>query len=157
MNLSPNLTLAEVVKSNTAIRLNIDNSNMSEDVLNNLKALAEHVFQPTRDQLGPIRISSGYRSPALNSAIGGAQNSQHSKGEALDLQGIRCSNKAIFQFIKNNLVFDQLIWEFGNDNNPHWVHVSYKRDNSNRKSILKSIKTNGRTSYEKWIEKSIKL
>lgn len=147
MNLSQNLTLAEVTNSNTATRLGIDNTDMTNDVLGNLKALAENVFQPVRNALGPIRISSGYRSPALNQAIGGARNSQHSKGEALDLQGIKCANNEIFRQIKEHLSFDQLIWEFGTEENPDWVHVSFRKDGNNRNMLLKSVKSNGKTSY----------
>lgn len=150
MNLSKNLTLEEVTSSSTADRLHIRNDNMSDDVLENLKAIANNVFQPARDKLGPIKISSGYRSPELNKAIGGVQSSQHSAGEALDLQGIGVSNSDLFHFIKNNLTFDQLIWEFGSDNNPEWVHVSYKRNGGNRKSVLKSVKQNGKTVYLNW-------
>lgn len=150
MNLSKNLTLEEVTSSSTADRLHIRNDNMSDDVLENLKAIANNVFQPARDKLGPIKISSGYRSPELNKAIGGVQSSQHSAGEALDLQGIGVSNSDLFHFIKNNLPFDQLIWEFGSDNNPEWVHVSYKRNGGNRKSVLKSVKQNGKTVYLNW-------
>jgi zinc D-Ala-D-Ala carboxypeptidase len=150
MNLSENLTLEEVTKSATADRLHVKNDNMSDEVLANLKALAVSVFQPIRNKLGPIRISSGYRSPELNKAIGGATNSQHSVGEALDLQGIKSENHEIFNFIKDNLVFDQLIWEFGDHTDPDWVHVSFKRNASNRKMILISKKSNGKTLYDPW-------
>ncbi|MBN1990571.1 MAG: peptidase M15 [Bacteroidales bacterium] len=150
MNLSKNLTLDEVTSSSTADRLHIRNDNMSNETLENLKAIAINVFQPARDILGPIRVSSGYRSPELNKAIGGAQNSQHSVGEALDLQGIRSSNNELFHFIKDNLIFDQLIWEFGSNSNPDWVHVSYRRGGGNRNQILISVKENGKTGYKRW-------
>ncbi|WP_047445410.1 D-Ala-D-Ala carboxypeptidase family metallohydrolase [Alistipes sp. ZOR0009] len=150
MNLSKNLTLEEVTKSSTAEKLKIRNDNMTEEVLANLKALAEAIFQAARDKLGPIRISSGYRSPELNKAVGGSQTSQHSKGEALDLQGISVSNKELFMFIKDHLDFDQLIWEFGTNTNPEWVHVSYRRSGKNRKQVLISVKENGKTGYKNW-------
>lgn len=150
MNLSKNLTLEEVTKSSTAEKLKIRNDNMTEEVLTNLKALAEAIFQAARDKFGPIRISSGYRSPELNKAVGGSQTSQHSKGEALDLQGISVSNKELFMFIKDHLDFDQLIWEFGTNTNPEWVHVSYRRSGKNRKQVLISVKENGKTGYKTW-------
>jgi hypothetical protein len=114
------------------------------------KKLAENVFQPIRDHFGvPIRISSGYRSAALNKAIGGASSSQHCKGEAIDIDmdGTTVTNKQIFDFIKDNVNFDQLIWEFGTDTNPDWVHVSYNSDGAQRKQILKAIKKGGATAY----------
>jgi len=150
--LSNNLYLKEVIKSNTATRRGIDNSPTAEH-LANLKVVAVRVFQPIRDHFEtPIGISSGYRSEALNKAIGGSKTSQHSKGQALDLDadifgGV--TNFDIFFFIKNNLDFDQLIWEFGTDEEPNWVHVSFKPDGKNRKSVLKAIKSNGRTTYLK--------
>lgn len=147
MTLSQNLTLEEVTKSNTAEKRGINNTEMTDNILENLKAVAQHIFQPVRDALGPIRISSGYRSPALNQVIGGAKSSQHSKGEALDLQGIKCQNNSIFKHIKDNLDYDQLIWEFGSDENPDWVHVSFRKWGKNRNMILKSTKTNDKTVY----------
>jgi zinc D-Ala-D-Ala carboxypeptidase len=150
MNLSKNLTLEEVTKSATADSVGVRNDNVSDEVLANLLALAESVFQPARDKLGPIRVSSGYRSPELNKAVGGVATSQHSKGEALDLQGIHFENHELFHFIKDNLEFDQLIWEFGDAKNPEWVHVSYKREGQNRKMVLKSIKSDGKTIYPVW-------
>lgn len=137
MKISKHLTLAELITSQTAIRKKIDNT-PSEQVISNLKLVAENVFEPLRDGLGqPIRISSGYRSPSLNRAIGGAKNSQHTTGEALDLQGMgTLKNSQIFNYIKNNLGFDQLIWEFGTDKEPAWVHVSFKKT-GNRKQVLK--------------------
>lgn len=150
MNLSKNLTFDEVTRSETADKLKIRNDNMSDETLANLQALSTSVFQPARDRLGPIRVSSGYRSPELNKAIGGVSNSQHSTGEAFDLQAISTSNSELFHFIKNSLPFDQLIWEFGTDANPEWVHVSYKRNGQNRKMVLKSIKQSGKTVYQNW-------
>ena len=128
MKLSKNLSLAEVTKSITAKRLNIDNT-PDDWVQGNLKALAEHVFQPLRSAFKcPIFVSSGYRSADLNVAIGGSARSQHVEGRALDLDADvygKCTNAEIFQYILNNLTFDQLIWEFGDEDNPDWVHVSY--------------------------------
>lgn len=155
MNLSQNLTLAEVVKSSTAKRLGIDNTPTAEH-LANLKLVAQHIFQPIREHFQkPINVSSGYRSKALNDATPGASaTSQHSSGEALDLDqdsmNTGVTNKMVFEFIKNNLNFDQLIWEFGTDQNPDWVHVSYESTGRQRKQILKAVRVNGKTVYKPW-------
>jgi hypothetical protein len=148
MQLSKNLSLAEVVRSESAKRRSINNTPTKEH-LDNLVSIALNVFQPIRDHfLTPIHISSGYRSVALNKAVGGSSTSQHSKGQALDIDmdGTKLTNKQIFDYIKDNLEFDQLIWEFGTDSNPDWVHVSYVKG-KNRKQILKAVKRNGKTSY----------
>jgi hypothetical protein len=118
--------------------------------IENFKKLAENIFQPIRDHFGaPIHLSSGYRSAALNKAVGGSSSSQHCKGEAIDIDmdGTAITNKQIFDFIKANLNFDQLIWEFGTDTNPDWVHVSYNSDGAQRKQILKAVKAGGATKY----------
>ena len=158
MQLSKNLALAEVTRSETAKRRGISNMPTPEHI-ENFKKLAEKVFQPIRDHFGaPIRISSGYRSAALNKAIGGAgktvngvyvPSSQHCTGEAIDIDmdGTAITNAAIFNFIKDNLEFDQLIWEFGTDSNPDWVHVSYESTGKQRKQILKAKKSGGKTTY----------
>ena len=154
MKLSKNLSLNEVIKSNTAERKGIDNS-PNETHLANLKYLAEQVFQPIRDHFGvPIYISSGYRSPALNEAIGGSPRSFHSHGMALDLdqdgrnKGV--SNADVFYFIKENLPFSELIWEFGTENNPNWVHVAIGKGRENEKKIKIAEKINGKTQYKVW-------
>lgn len=149
MMLSKNLSLAEIIKSQTAIRKNIDNrpSLRHQD---NLIAIAQAVFQPLRDWYGkPITVSSGYRSPQLNQAINGSLSSQHCKGEALDLD-VGDENFMLFDYIRLNVDFDQMIWEFGDDVNPAWVHVSYSNDTPNRKQILKAVKIDGKTKYEQW-------
>ena len=158
MQLSKNLSLSEVTRSETAKRRGISNMPTPEHI-ENFKKLAENVFQPIRDHFGvPIRISSGYRSEALNKAIGGAgkmvngkyvPSSQHCTGEAIDIDmdGTSITNKQIFDYIKENLEFDQLIWEFGTDANPDWVHVSYESTGKQRKQILKAIKKGKATSY----------
>ena len=148
MKLSKNLTLGEATKSATAIKNGIDNRPTGEH-LSNLIQIASKIFQPLRDHFNaPIIVSSGYRSHDLNQKIGGASGSQHSKGEALDLDG-SVENSYIFHFIKDNLEFDQLIWEFGNDENPDWVHVSYKSE-GNRGEVLSCVKQNGKTIYKIW-------
>jgi hypothetical protein len=150
MNLSKNLTLAEVTKSLTAKRLGIDNTPSKEEIAN-LKLIAEKIFQPIRDHFNvPISVSSGYRCKKLNKAVGGAKNSEHVEGRALDIDvdgSTSITNKEIFDYIKNNLEFNQLIWEFGDDNNPDWVHVSY-RDKENKKRILKAVRIKGETFYK---------
>ena len=152
MRISQHLSLAEVTRSETAKRKGISN-NPTEEHLENFKLLAENVFEKVRSHFGcPIHISSGYRSKELNDAIGGSQTSQHSKGQAIDIDmdgsasGI--SNADVHKFIKENLDYDQLIWEFGSDSNPDWVHVSYTKD-KNRKENLKAVKANGKTQYLK--------
>jgi hypothetical protein len=148
MKLSENLELSEVIRSESAKRLGVNNTPTAEHI-ENLKVLAEKIFQPIRDHFGvPIRISSGYRSAALNKKIGGAKKSDHLVGKAIDIDQDNTSitNAQVFDFIKNNLKFSQLIWEFGTDKNPDWVHVSY--DPKNLKcQILKAIKQNGKTVY----------
>ena len=149
MQLSKNLSLAEMTISNEAKRRGITNA-PTEEHLANMKKLAENVFQPIREHFkSPIRISSGYRSLALNKAIKGAATSQHCSGEAMDIDmdGTSITNAQIFNYIKDNLVFDQLIWEFGTDKNPDWVHVSYESTGKQRKQIFKAIRKNGKTSY----------
>ena len=149
MKLSEHLSLKEVTKSNTATRRGISNQ-PTQQHLQNLVILAKEVFEPIRAHFNePIYVSSGYRSRALNKAIGGAHKyidgkyvatSQHCKGEALDLdQDYRntcVSNRDIYFFIKDNLDFDQLIWEGGNDDSPAWVHVSFSAK-KNRKQLLR--------------------
>lgn len=136
--LSKNLTLQECITSQTAARRRIDNTPPA-DVICNLREVAEHIFQPIREHFGkPIRVSSGYRSPALNKAVGGSKTSQHVKGEALDLQGTNgLTNRDIYDFVYNNLDFDQLIWEYGTDKEPAWVHVSFTKSRKNRKHVLR--------------------
>jgi len=152
MNLSKNLSLAEVTKSLTAKRLGIDNT-PDDWTIENLRAVAGEVFQPVRSAFGcPIYVSSGYRSEELNRAIGGSVRSQHIQGRALDLDADvfgRCTNGEIFRYILNNLTFDQLIWEFGDSDNPDWVHVSYVRDGLNRGRCLKACRDDdGKVYYE---------
>jgi hypothetical protein len=151
MKISEHLDLSEVTRSDSAKRKGISNEPTAEH-LENFKKLAANVFEPIRNHFGfPIHISSGYRSKALNTAIGGSLTSQHCKGEAIDIDmdgssnGI--TNKMVFDYIKANIKFDQMIWEFGNDTNPDWVHVSYSASGKQRGQILKAIKSNGATKY----------
>jgi len=149
MQLSKNLALVEVTRSETAKRRGISNMPTPEHI-ENFKLLAEKVFQPIREYFGiPIHISSGYRSKALNTAIGGSLSSQHCSGEAIDIDmdGTSVTNAQIFNYIKDNLSFDQLIWEFGTDSNPDWVHVSYESTGKQRKQILKAVRSAKGTTY----------
>lgn len=152
MRLTRNLSLAEMIKSNTAKRLGIKNSPTDEH-LGNMILWAENIFQPIRDQFQePIIISSGYRSEKLNEAIGGSLNSQHSKGQAGDIDqdnsGTKVTNRDVFDFILDHLDFDQLILEFpDSDGNPSWVHVSYVGEKDNRGQVLMAVKENGKTKY----------
>ena len=147
--ISEHISLKEGIKSHTATRLSIDNTPREIDLIN-MKTIAEKVFEPLRKFVGgPIAINSFYRSPKLNSAIGGSTTSQHCIGCALDLDdnyGYK-TNAEMYEYIKNNLDYDQMIWEFGDDKNPAWVHVSYISEDVNRRRLLKAIKIKGKTSY----------
>ena len=152
MKLSEHLDLSEVTKSDMAQRKGISNEPTPEH-LENFKKLAENIFEPIRKHFNqPIFISSGYRSKELNTAIGGSLTSQHCSGEAIDIamdgRSNTVTNKAVFDYIKGNLNFDQLIWEFGTDSNPDWVHVSYESTGRQRKQVLKAVRVNGNTTYK---------
>lgn len=152
MKISEHLALAEVTRSDSAKRKGISNEPTAEH-LENFKKLAENVFEPIRKHFGvPIHISSGYRSKALNQAIGGSLSSQHCTGEAIDIDMDGSSNgvtnKMVFDYIKANLNFDQLIWEFGTKDNPDWVHVSFESTGKQRKQILRAVKSGGKTTYQ---------
>jgi len=147
MKLSENFSLQEMTFSPSAIRKGIANKPTDEHI-ENLRVLCEKVLQPLRDKMAcTINVSSGYRAPALNALIGGSKTSQHCFGQAADLQ-VEGRNHEMFNFIKDNLEFDQVIWEFGTDSEPSWVHVSYNAKN-NRKQVLKAVKVNGKTQYLK--------
>lgn len=143
MKLSKHLSRAEFEFSPTAVRRGINNE-MNATQLAAAIRLAENVFEPLRAFRGaPIKVNSGFRSLALNQAIGGSsKTSQHMKGEAMDLP----LTTSEFLWIKDNLEFDQLIWEFGTNDFPQWVHVSYKAKN-NRKQVLRAVKVGGKTKY----------
>lgn len=150
--LSEHLSIAELTRSESAKRLGLSNM-PTEEHLDNLKKLADNIFEPIRNHFRcPILISSGYRSQGLNNAIGGVKGSDHLKGMAIDIDmdntpnGV--TNKMIFDYIKNNLKFRQLIWEFGDSENPDWVHISYN-ENDLKNEILIATKHNGKTNYKK--------
>ena len=113
--------------------------------------LATEIFEPLREWVGgPIKINSFFRSTDLNQAIGGSSKSQHCEGRAIDLDDVygHKTNAEMFEYISKNLDYDQLIWEFGDDNNPDWVHVSYVDNDTNRKRNLRAVKKEGKTLYE---------
>ena len=151
MQISKNLSLAEAVHSNTADKLGIINNNPSLNIIKNMKLLAEKVFEPVRAHFkAPIKVSSVYRGQELNNAVKGSITSQHCTGEAMDIDNVKPTNKEVFDYIKDNLDFDQLIWEFGTKENPEWVHVSYESTGKQRKQVLRAEKINGKTVYSKW-------
>ena len=148
MKLSGHFSLAELTKSQTAVRKGIDNQPTLEHI-ENLTELCTHVLEPTRRNFGkPMVISSGYRSEELCEAIGSSKNSQHAKGEAADFEMFGVDNKELAKYIKNNLVFDQLILEFYNPDDPSsgWVHCSYSKEENRKQSLL----YNGK-DYTEWL------
>jgi len=148
--ISTNLSLKEATRSNTARRLGIDNT-PDGYTIGNMELVANKIFQPLREWVGgPIRVNSFYRCEELNRAIGGSSRSQHCQGRAIDLDDIHghATNAEMFKYIKDNLNFDQLIWEFGDEENPDWIHVSYVSEDQNRNRCLKAYKLNGKTKYE---------
>lgn len=149
MKLSKNFTLQEFTKSQTALRMGIDNTPEGEH-LEAAKVLFEKVVQPIREHFGPTVLNSGYRGPKLNEAVGGSAKSQHCKGQAVDLEVPGVANADIAQWIVDNLDFDQVILEFYTPGIPDsgWVHVSYNPDAEQRKSILTAMKEDGKTVYK---------
>ena len=147
--ISKHISNKEGVYSRTALRLGIKNK-PNKKQLSNMVKLAEEVFEPLREYAnGPIKINSFFRSPELNTAIGGSTKSQHCHGQAIDIDDTygHLTNAEMFYHIKKYLDFDQMIWEFGDDDNPDWVHVSYVSPDKNRNRCLKAYKKNGKTKY----------
>ena len=147
--ISKHISYKEAVYSRTAQRLDIYNhpDNVQKD---NMLLIAKEVFEPLREWVkGPIKINSFFRSPDLNKAIGGSGKSQHCHGQAIDLDDTfgKATNAEMFNYIKENLDFDQMIWEFGDEDNPDWVHVSYVSEEENRNRCLKAYKKNNKTKY----------
>lgn len=147
--ISQHISFQEATRSNTALRLNLKNEPNAYQ-LTNMVGVAQNIFEPLREYVGgAIKINSFFRSEKLNSAIGGSSKSQHCDGRAIDIDDTfgHATNAQMFQYIKDNLSFDQLIWEFGNSTNPAWIHVSYVSEDQNRGRCLKAEKINGKTSY----------
>ena len=137
-NISKHVSYNEAIRSNTAIRMGLDNHPSAMQVWN-MQLLCKMVFEPLRFHFAvPIRISSMFRGKALNKAVKGSSRSQHCKGEAMDIQGTNgVSNAELYYFIRDNLDFDQLIWEYGNDKEPAWIHVSFTDSKPNRRQTLR--------------------
>ena len=147
--ISKHISYKEGVHSITAIRKGIDNE-PNEEQLANMKLVANNVFEPLRVFInGPIKVNSFFRSPDLNKAIGGSTKSQHCKGQAIDIDDTygKATNAEMYWWIKENLDFDQMIWEFGSNDNPDWVHVSYVSPDKNRNRCLKAYREDGKTKY----------
>ena len=150
MKISEHITYEEAIHSNTAKRKSIDKTPNPTQV-DTMKMTAEMVFEPLRTWVGgPIKVNSFFRSTELNEAIRGAASSQHCKGQAIDIDDVygHKTNADMFMYIRENLDFDQLIWEFGTDMNPNWIHVSYVSKEENRNRCLKAYKQDGRTKYK---------
>jgi hypothetical protein len=147
--ISKHVSYREGVYSRTAERLGLKND-PTDERLANMKLIAEKVFEPLRVHVGgPIKINSFYRGPELNKAVGGSSKSQHCHGQAIDIDDTfgHATNAEMYKYIKENLNFDQMIWEFGTDENPNWVHVSYVSEDKNRNRCLKAYKENNKTKY----------
>jgi len=148
-DISKHITYAEATKSQTAVRYNLKNV-PNQEQLENMTLTAEKIFEPVREHFDvSIAVTSFFRAPAVNAAAGGARNSQHTTGQAIDIDADvlgKITNKQVFDYIRGNLEFDQLIWEFGDDKNPAWVHVSFSKT-GNRRQVLKSLKQNYKTIY----------
>ncbi len=147
--ISKHISMKEATRSATALRLGLNNT-PTEEHLDNMKLLASKIFEPLRSWVGgPIRINSFYRGPELNKAIGGSTRSQHMIGQAVDIDdtyGYK-TNAEMFNYIRGNLDFDQMIWEFGDNKNPDWVHVSYVNPGENRNKCLVAYRQDGKTQY----------
>ena len=148
MNLSRNFTLQELIKSDTAVRLDINN-NPNSGQIEKLKALCENILQPVRDHFGRVKVTSGFRSEQLCIKIGSSVNSQHAKAEAADFEVIGTDNAELFDWIKDNLQPDQLILEFYTPGEPNsgWIHCSWV-EGTPRASYLHAYKSEGKTKYK---------
>ena len=148
MNLTRNFSLLELTKSDTAIRRGIDN-NPNADQVEKLKALCENILQPIRDHCGRVKVTSGFRSPELCTAIGSSINSQHARAEAADFVVICVDNAELSDWIHKNLDYDQLICEFYTPGEPNsgWIHCSYVPE-GRRASYLWAYKSEGKTKYK---------
>ena len=148
--ISKHISYKEGVYSNTATRKGIDNTPNNEQ-LKNMELIADNIFEPLRSYVsGPIKINSFFRCQELNEAIGGSGRSQHCEGRAIDIDDTfgKMTNAEMYHWIKEYLDFDQMIWEFGDDDNPDWIHVSYVSEEENRNRCLLAYKENKKTKYK---------
>ena len=149
-NISKHISYHEGTYSQTGVRRNLDNT-PNENQLKCMKEVSENLFEPLREWVGgPIKVNSFFRGKPVNTAIGGSRTSQHMKGQAIDIDdtfGYK-TNAEMYRYIKDNLDFDQMIWEFGDDENPNWVHISWVSHRPNRKKLTIAYKENGRTKYK---------
>ena len=157
MNLSRNFTLSELIKSDTAIRKGINNNPNAEQI-EKLKLLCENILQPVRDHFGRVKVTSGFRSVELCTAIGSSARSQHAKAEAADFEVMGTDNAELADWINKNLPYDQLILEFYTPGEPNsgWIHCSYTPDQP-RKQFLHAYKSEGKTKYKPVIGKATDL
>ena len=147
--ISKHISYHEGTYSRTAERRDLDNTPNKEQ-LKCMKEVAENLFEPLREWVGgPIKINSFFRGEPVNTAIGGSTRSQHMKGQAIDIDDTfgHKTNAEMYHYIKDNLDFDQMIWEFGTDKNPNWLHISWVSHRPNRKKLTIAKKVNGRTKY----------
>lgn len=147
--LTNNFSLHEMIKSETAIRKDMDNTPHSDEVVQNLIVLCEQVLQPLRDVYGVgIKVNSGYRSPDVNAAVGGSRTSDHCKGQAADIEIPGVANADLAQYIADNFNFTQLILEFYTQGVPDsgWVHISYDSNNL-KKQVMTAVRQSGKTVY----------
>ena len=150
--ISEHISWTEAIRSKTAKKHEIENiPNQSQIV--NMKSIAKNVFEPLRTWANePIRINSFFRSPELCIKIKSKPTSQHTKGQALDIDAMgQKTNGELFEYIKDNLNFDQLIWEHGDSENPDWIHISYVDKLNNRNRILRAVKKGNKTTYEYYV------
>ena len=157
MELTRNFTLEELTKSDTAIRKGINNNPNAEQI-EKLKALCENILQPVRDHFGRVKVTSGFRSVELCTAIGSSARSQHAKAEAADFECVGVDNAELADWIKRELPYDQLILEFYTPGEPNsgWIHCSYTTDQP-RKQFLHAYKSEGKTKYKPIIGKATDL
>ena len=148
--ISEHVSYKEGIHSRTAVRRGFDNTPNAEQ-LKCMHDIAKYLFEPLREWVGgPIKINSFFRGEPTNTAIGGSKYSQHMKGQAMDIDDTfkYKTNAEMYYYIKDNLDFDQMIWEFGDDTNPNWLHISYVTHRPNRKKLTVALTKNGKTKYE---------